>query len=252
MVGGLSYEDRPGELFAIRGKIPADGLPAIVWLEAIHFAVISFFVGTLRLEFGSHLSRLASSPLHDFEDSLHQPKVEDEYDGARLIKSRGLAFVPCVTIEIMLEQGPRSPITEVVSHVFVGPGLQKRAFDPAIDWMQASFTFQADSAYTRHIHMRREPQRVEFAAGYYWGNMLLTQLRSAFPSHCLPESCVRSDQKEDRAERSAWPEASMAMGTQYCMRVQKRRRDLARRKCRDRYPPGEANNHCISHQGGRR
>ena len=53
-VGKSAYEDRPGEIFAICGYIPADEIPVIVRLEAIHFASISSFVGTLRLEFEGH------------------------------------------------------------------------------------------------------------------------------------------------------------------------------------------------------
>ena len=103
-----AYEDVPGKLFAIRGDIPADGIPAIMRLEAIHFAANSSFVGTLQLEFKGHLSGLTSSLLQDFEDSDHQPEVEGEDDGARLVKLRGLAFFPCATADIATEQGPRA------------------------------------------------------------------------------------------------------------------------------------------------
>ena len=50
-VGESAYKDGPGELFSIRGKIPADRLPVIVRLEAIHFATNTPFMGTPRLEF---------------------------------------------------------------------------------------------------------------------------------------------------------------------------------------------------------
>ena len=133
LVGDSAYEDGPGELFVIRGYILADGLPAIVRFEAIHFAANSSFVGTLRLEFEGHLAGLTSSLPQDFEDSAHKPVVEGEEDGARLVKSHGLALVPCATAEIALEQGPRAPITEVVSRAFPGLRIQDRAFDPALD-----------------------------------------------------------------------------------------------------------------------
>ena len=93
-----------------------------------------------------------------FNESAHQPAVEGEDDGARPVKSRGMAFVPCVNAEIALEQGPQAPITEVISRAFVGLGIQDRAFDLELDWMQASFTAQADGTYTGYIHTRHGPQ----------------------------------------------------------------------------------------------
>ena len=74
------------------GEIPADGLPAIVRLTAIHFSVNFSFVGTPRLEFEGPLAGLTSSLLWDFEDSVHQPAVKVEDDGARLVKLRGLTY----------------------------------------------------------------------------------------------------------------------------------------------------------------
>ena len=131
--GESAYEDRPGKLFGVRGDIPSDGLPTIVRLEAIHFAANSSFMGTLRLDFEGHLAGLTSSFPRDFRDSAHQPAIEGEDDGARLVKSHGLAFAPCATTEIALNQGPRAPITEVLSRVFASFGLQDREFDPSID-----------------------------------------------------------------------------------------------------------------------
>ena len=124
LFGESAYENRPGDLFAILGEIPADGLPAIVRLKAIHFAVNFSFVETPRLEFEVPLAGLTSSLLRDFEDSAHQPKFEVEDDGARLVKSHGLAFVPCATTEIVLEQGPLMLITNIISRAFAGLRLQ--------------------------------------------------------------------------------------------------------------------------------
>ena len=66
LVGESAYENGPGDLFAIQGDILANSLPAIVQLEAIHFAVNSSFLGTPRLEFKGHLSGLTSSLPQDF------------------------------------------------------------------------------------------------------------------------------------------------------------------------------------------
>ena len=121
--------------------------------------------------------------------------VEGKDDGVHLVKSRGLAFIPCATAEIAHEQGLQAPITKVVSRAFVIFRIQDRTFDSSLDWMQASSTAQSDDTYTRHIHTRRDPQRVEFAAGSYRGNALLTHLRSAFPGHFLPDAVANAYQK---------------------------------------------------------
>ena len=148
----------------------------------------------------------------DFKDSTHQPTVEDKDDGARLVKSRGLAFVPCATAEIALDQGLQAPTTKVISRVSAGLSLQDRSFDPALDWMQSSFIAQADGAYTEHISTRQEPQRVEFATGSYWGNTILTDLGSGFPCHFLPNIGTSADRKEERVEWNVGAEAIAAVG----------------------------------------
>ena len=76
----------------------------------------------------------------------------------RLVKSRGLAFIPCANIVIALKQGTRASIIEVISHVFAGLGIQDCAYDPTLKWMQASFTAQANRTYTVHIRTYCEPQ----------------------------------------------------------------------------------------------
>ena len=95
-------------------------------LEAIHFAANYSFVGTPRLEFENHLSGLSYNG--------HQPEVKDKDDGVRLVKSRGLLFVPCAAVDIALEQGPQVPITEVISRAFAGLGIQECAGDDLGDW----------------------------------------------------------------------------------------------------------------------
>ena len=53
-------------IFAIRGEISANGLTAIVRLEAIHFAANSSSLVTLQLDFEVRLTGLTSSLLQDF------------------------------------------------------------------------------------------------------------------------------------------------------------------------------------------
>ena len=173
----------------------------IVRLEAIHFASNSSFVGTPRLDFEGHFSGLNSSLPRYFEYNAHHPVVEGEDDGVRLVKLHGLVFVPYGTAEIALKQVPQALIAEFISRAFVILGLQDRAFDPALYLMQASFTAREDGTYTGHIRTRQDPQRVEFAAGYYRGNALIAHLRYAFPVHFLLEPGANVYQKEDRVER---------------------------------------------------
>ena len=104
------------------------------------------------------------------------------------------------------------PITKVISHTFAGLGLQERAFDPALDWMQPSFTSQADGIYAGNICTRQETQRVEFSAGSYQGNVLLAHLWSAIPGHFLPEPGTCADRNEERVERRAGAEACEVAG----------------------------------------
>ena len=137
-----------------------------------------------------------------------------------LVKFHGLAFVPCETAEIALEQGQWVPITKVISRAFAGLGLQDPSYEPALDWMQASFTAQADRTYTGLICTRQDPQKVEFAAGSYRGNALLTQLRSALPGHFLPKSGAIADQKRRRRRGACGRMEAQAQGVQECMQAQ--------------------------------
>ena len=107
-----------GDLFAIRGEIPAVGLPGVVRLEPLLFASKFPFVGTLRLEFASHLAGLESSLPRDFKDTAHQVADMAEHEGARRVQSRGLAFVPKGTAAAALEGGPRPAVTDVLCCTF--------------------------------------------------------------------------------------------------------------------------------------
>ena len=71
-VGGSAGDFTAGDLFAIRGEIPAAGLPVVVRLKPLLCASNFPFVGTPRLEFANHLAGLESSLHWDFEDTAHQ------------------------------------------------------------------------------------------------------------------------------------------------------------------------------------
>ena len=103
-----------GDLYAIRGEIPAAGLPVVVRLEPLLFASNFPFVGSLRLDFSDHLAGLKSSLPWDFEDTAHQVAYGEEDEGVRWVQSIGLAFVPRATAAVALEEGLRPAVTDVL------------------------------------------------------------------------------------------------------------------------------------------
>ena len=133
-----------GDLYAIRGKIPTAGLLVVIRLEPLLFASNFPFVGTLRLECAGHLAGIVSSLARDFEDTTHQVADVEEDEGVRLIQSRGIAFVPCATAAVTLEEGLHPAVTDVLCRTFKALSWQDKAFDGALDWMQASFMSQSD------------------------------------------------------------------------------------------------------------
>ena len=139
-VGESAGDFTAGDLFTIRGEIPAAGLPVVVRLEPLIFASNFPFVGTPRLEFSDHQSGLKSSLPWDFEDTAHQVAYGEADEGARRVQSRGLAFVPRATAAAALEGGPRPAVTDVLCCTFEALSQEDKAFDGALDWMQASFT----------------------------------------------------------------------------------------------------------------
>ena len=117
-IGESAGDLTAGHLYAIRGEIPASGLPVVVRLESLLFVSNSPFVGTPRLEFSGHLAGLKSSLAQDFEDTTHQVADGEEDKGVLLIQSRGVAFVPRVTAAVALEEGLRPAVTDLLCRTF--------------------------------------------------------------------------------------------------------------------------------------
>ena len=128
-----------GDLFAIRGEIPAVGLPVVVRLEPLLFASNFPFVGKSRLELASHLAGLESSLPRDYEDTAHQVADREADEGARQVQSRGLAFVPRETAAAALEGGPRPAVTDVLCCKFEALSQDDKAFDGVLDWILIQF-----------------------------------------------------------------------------------------------------------------
>ena len=189
-----------GNLYAIRGEIPAASLPLVVRLEPLLFASNFPFVGTPRLEFASHLAGLESSLARDFEDTAHQVEDGEEDEGVRLIQLRGLASVLRATAAVALEEGLRPAVTDILCRTFEKLSWQDKAFDGSLKWMQASFTSQSDGTYVRRVRTRREPTEVEFSPGSFRHNALLAHLREFFPGKYLSERAA-GDGTDNKATR---------------------------------------------------
>ena len=141
-IGESAGDFTVGDLFAIRGEIPAAGLPVVVRVKPLLFDSNFPFLGMPRLEFSDHLAGLESSLPWDFEDTAHQVADREADEGAWRVQSRGLAFVPQATMAAALEGGPRPAVTDVLCCTFEALSQEDKAFDGALDWMQASFTAQ--------------------------------------------------------------------------------------------------------------
>ena len=175
-----------GNLFAIWDEILAVGLPMVVCLEPLLFASNFPFVGTSRLECAIHLAGLDSSLPREYEDTAHQVADREADEGAQRVQSRGLNFVPQATAAAALEGGPRLAVTDVLFCTFEALSQEDKAFDGALDWMQASFTAQSDGTSVGRVRTRREPTEVEFPMGSFRYVALLAHLQEFFPGQYLP------------------------------------------------------------------
>ena len=199
-VGGSTCDFMAGGLYTIRGKIPAAGLPVVVCLELILFVSNFPFVGTLRLELAGHLGGLESSLACDFEDTAHQVADGEEDEGVRLIQLRGIAFVPRAPAAVALEEGLHPAVTDVLCRMFEALSRQDKAFDGALDSMQASFTDQSDSTYVGRVRTRWEPTEVESPR-----RIFSSQRATHAPSRVLPRSVPPRTSRRRRKRRRRDP-----------------------------------------------
>ena len=148
----------------------------VVRLEPLLFASNFPFLGTPRLKFSSHLAGLDSSLPWDFEDTAHLIADNEEDKGVRPVQLRGLAFVPRATAAVALEEGLRPAVTDVLCRMFEALSRDAKAFDGALDWMQASFMSQLDGTYVGRVRTRWEPTEVKFSIGSFRHTALLAHL----------------------------------------------------------------------------
>ena len=128
-VGESAGDFTAGNLFAIRGEIPAVGLPVVFSLEPLLFASNFPFLGMSRLEFASYLAGLELSLPRDYEDTAHQVADRDADEGARRVQSRGLDFIPRATAAAALEGEPSPAVTDVLCCTFEALSQEDKAFD---------------------------------------------------------------------------------------------------------------------------
>ena len=69
------------------------------------------------MEFAAHLSGLESALLRDYSTTAHAPAASDD-EGCRQVRSRGLAFVPRETAAVVLGEGPRAAVTNVLCSAY--------------------------------------------------------------------------------------------------------------------------------------
>ena len=197
-VGESTGDFTVGNLYAICREIPATGLPVVVRLDPLLFAPNFPFVGTPRLKFANHLAGLESSVPRDFEDTAHQVADGEEDEGVRRVQSSGLAFILRATAVAALEEGLRPAVTDVICRTFKALSRNDKAFDGALDWMQASFMAQSDGTYVGQVRTRREPTEVEFPNGSLRHIALLVHLQEFFLGQYLSGRAAE-DRIDDKA-----------------------------------------------------
>ena len=190
VVGG-KYEEGLGNLWEVKGGILDDGLLTLVKLTPPHLALNLSFRGSDRVEFDMHVNSLSSTHPQEFDATSHQvAAVEDE--GLRIVRYRGLTFVPADILQAVLEvilDGITTPISEVVCRSY---GLltrsASRAFDCSSDWIQESFTACESSAYLEGtIRTRRETPALTTLPGSFQGRLAIANLQHKFPGHFLTD-----------------------------------------------------------------
>ena len=72
------YEDRPGNLWSVKGELPSEGLPTLVKLSPLHFSCNMTFRGMSRYEFEVHINALAPSHLREHDTSAHKVAQEED------------------------------------------------------------------------------------------------------------------------------------------------------------------------------
>ena len=137
------YENDPGNLWAVKGELTSKGLPTLAKILLLHFACNTAFWGMIRGNFEVHVTALASGHLHDLNNSVHEVDL-DEDDGSHVVRYWEVVFAPTAITRIILELGVDSidaSIAEVACRYFLLlMHSSSRYYDPALDWLQASFT----------------------------------------------------------------------------------------------------------------
>ena len=77
---------------------------------------------------------------------------------------------------VALEERLRLALTDILCRTFKALSQDDKAFDGALDWMQASFTAQSDGTYVGRVRTRQEPTEVEFPTGLFCHIALIVHL----------------------------------------------------------------------------
>ena len=183
VTGSSACDYSASSLYALRGEIPTEGLPTVVRLEALHFAANSEFLGTARLEFTNHLNGVESALPRDLESEAHDVVAETD-EGCRAVRSRGIAFVPRQTATVVLDGNPSPTVATVCCSAYEALLKEDQAFEGGLEWLQASFTAQADGAFRCRTY--RDPTVVDISPNSFLSHVLDRHLREYFPGQFLP------------------------------------------------------------------
>ena len=149
-ITGGKHEERPINIWAVKGEILAARIPMLVKLTPLHFELKLLFRGTDQAEFEIHTTSLSSVHSRDLDATSHQlAAVEDE--GSCVMSSCGITSMPADVTQVILEvslDGVAPPISEFACQSY---GLlmcsASRMFDCSSNWMQVSFTTLDSGAY---------------------------------------------------------------------------------------------------------
>ena len=119
-VTGKHYKEGPGDLWDAKDKILTDRLPTLVNLYPLYLSCNAFFWGTSRREFETHVASISSCHPCNF-CVIAQEVVTGEYEGAHIVCSHRIVFVPFNVAHFVLKiipNGLSSSITKVVCRAY--------------------------------------------------------------------------------------------------------------------------------------
>ena len=127
----------------MKGNIPVNWLQIFVKLYPLHFACNTAFQGTIRNEFETQFTSLSYCHPRDINVTPHKFATKEDA-GSRIMRSRGISFVPSDAACIVLNLIPDGVSASIYKFDCGACGLltrtTSRALEGVVNWLQASFT----------------------------------------------------------------------------------------------------------------